>query len=252
MKSGANSDDRTFLAERPDADGRESMPASFATLDVRLSRDIRELHEYLWNPEWKGNENALRKSLLNGARRLDTFLKAQGRLKGNAEKLATPWSGEHQGSSLYELLDEALGLTAATEHVRKSKYREAAFRAQAVIESVSIGVCSVARCFEIVDEWEGRKIDFETYTGKLANVLQSKFILEPGQFKRVLNAVNDFSTNWDGSASKTEQMLAARAAIEGAAWCVSRSVGIRVMLGEPPKVPEKDFETVLNLIVRRL
>ncbi len=228
------------------------MASSFASLDLQLSRDIRELHEYLWNPEWKGDENALRKSLLRGARSLDTFLKAQGRLRGNAEKLATPWSGEHQGSSLFEFLDDSLGLTAATEHVRKAKYREATSRVQAVIESVSIGVCSVARCFEIVDEWEGRKIDFETYTGKLANVLQSKFILEPGQFKRVLNAVNDFAVNWDGSASKTEQKFAARAAIESATWCVSRSVGIRAMLGEPMKVPEKDFEAVLELILDRL
>lgn len=228
------------------------MAVAFSSIDQRLSRDLKELHNYLWDPMWEGDEDVLRKNLLRGAKDLDVFLGARGRLRKNAEALAKPWSRERQGSSLFELLDDTLGLVAATEHVRKAKYREAALRAQGVIESTSIGVCSVARCFEIVAEWEGRKIDFETYTSKLADVLQSRFILEPGQFKRVLNAVHEFGANWDVSASKAEQALAARAATENAAWCVSRSVGIRAMVGEPSKVPEKDFGTILDLIVHRL
>lgn len=155
------------------------MAVAFASLEQRLSRDVRQLHDYLWVPTWKGSEEALRASLMKGARDLDAFLRAGGRLRKNAEKLAKPWDREHQGSSLFELLDDAIGLTAATEHARKGKYREAAVRAQAVVESTSIGVCSAARCFEIVEEWEGRKIDFETYTSKLADVLQSKFIVNP-------------------------------------------------------------------------
>lgn len=228
------------------------MAVGFASLDQRLSRDLSVLHDYLWKPGWEGAEAALRANLLKEVRDLDAFLRAQGRLRKNAERLAKPWSRDHQGSSLFEFLYNALGLTAATEHVRKAKYRDATLRAQGVVESTSIGVCSVAGCFEIVQEWEGRKIDFETYTSKLADVLQSKFILEPGQFKRVLNAVYDFGANWDGSASKAGQALAARGAIESSAWCVSRSVAIRRMLGEPPKVPERDYAAVLAQIVQRL
>jgi hypothetical protein len=228
------------------------MGVTLASLDAQLSRAIRELHDYLWKPEWKGDEAGLRKALLGGARNLDTALGAKGRLRRSAEALATPWSREKQGSSLFELLDDTLGLTVATEHVRKTRYREAAARAQAVLESTSIGVCSAARSFEIVEEWEARKVDFETYANRLADVLQTRFILEPGQFKRVLVAVHDIAANWDGSASKTEQGLAARAAIEGTAWSVSRSTGIRAMLGEPSKVPEKEFGALLHLIVNRL
>jgi hypothetical protein len=33
---------------------------------------------------------------------------------------------------------------------------------------------------------------------------------------------------------------------------VSRSAGIRAMLGEPSKVPEKEFAALLDLIVHRL
>lgn len=68
----------------------------------------------------------------------------------------------------------------------------------------------------------------------------------------MLNAVHDFGADWDGSASKREQALAARAAIEGAAWCVSRSIAVRTMLGDPTKVPEEDFGAILDTIVRRL
>jgi len=68
----------------------------------------------------------------------------------------------------------------------------------------------------------------------------------------VINAVHNFGSEWDGSASKDEQRLAARSAIESAAWCVSRSVGIRTMFGASPKVSEKDFGIILNLIVNRL
>ncbi len=228
------------------------MAAGFSSLDQRLSRDVRELHNYLWDPSWKGNERVLRANLLKEAKALDVFLRAGGRLRKNAEALATPWSREHQGGSLYELLDDTVGLSAATEFIRKKKNREAAARAEAVAESTSIGVCSAARCFEIVEEWEGRKIDFQAYTRRLANVLQSKFILQADQFRRLLNVVHDFGSNWDGSASPAEQALAARTAIESTAWCVRRSLAIRALVGEPQRVPEKDFEAMLDLIVRRL
>lgn len=228
------------------------MPVAFSSLDQRLSRDIRELHDYLWDPSWARDEAALRARLLKGATDLDTFLSARGRLRKNAESLAKPWSREHQGASLFELLYDALGLTAATEKTRKGKHRDAAARAQAVIESTSIGVCSASGHFEIVEEWEARKIDFETYTTRLAEGLQAKLIPGADQFKRVLNAAYEFGADWDGSASKEAQALAARAAIEDAAWCVSRGLTIRSLLGDPEKIAEKDFEALLGLIVSRL
>ncbi|TLZ57848.1 MAG: hypothetical protein E6K12_00475 [Methanobacteriota archaeon] len=228
------------------------MAIAFSALDRQLTRDIRQLHDYLWDPTWNGHESKLQTSLVKGARSLDTFLHAGGRLRKNAESLAKPWNRERQGSSLFELLDDAVGLTAATELVRTGKYREAVMRAQAVVESTSIGVCSDAGHFEIVEEWEARKIDFHTYTGRMAAVLESKLIPQATQFRRVLNAVHNFGSEWDGSASKDEQRLAARSAVENGAWCVSRSVGIRTLLGTPPKVSEKDFGVILNLIVNRL
>lgn len=228
------------------------MAVAFSALDRQLTRDIRELHDYLWVPTWNGSEEKLRARLLKGARSLDAFLHAGGRLRKNAEALAKPWSREHQGSSLFELLDDAVGLTAASEFVRQGKFRDAVQRAQAVVESTSIGVCSEAGHFELVEEWEARKIDFETYSGRLAEILDTKLIPQAGLFKRVLNAVHDFGADWDGSASKEEQTLAARSAVENAAWCVSRSVGIRTMVGTPPKVSEKDFGFILNLIVQRI
>ena len=228
------------------------MAVGLASLDLRLSRALRELHDYLWNPEWKGDETSLRADLLRGARSLDTALGAKGRLRDSAAELAKPWSREHQGSSLFELLDDTLGLAVATEHVQKGKFREAAARSQAVLESTTIGVCSAARSFQLVEEWEAKKVDFQAYTAKLLDVLLARFILDPGQFKRVADAVHEFAANWDGSAPKDEQAFAARAAIEGTVWCVSRSIGIRAMLGDPTKVPENDFGAILKLIVRRL
>ena len=228
------------------------MAVAFTSLDKRLSHDIHELHDFLWTPGWNGDAAKLRAGLLRGAKELDSFIRGKGRLRKNVEALAKPWSRDHQGSSLFELLHDMLGLTAATEHLRKGRYRDAAVRAQGIIESTSIGVCSTAGCFEIVEEWEGRKIDFETYTSKLADVLQSKFIPQAGQFKRILNAVYDFGADWDGSASETERALAARATIENAAWCAARGMSIRSLLGQPSKVPEKDFLAILEAIVQRL
>jgi len=228
------------------------MAAGFSSLDQRLSRDVRDLHNYLWDPSWHGSEKVLRANLLKGARALDVFLRAGGRLRKSAEGLAEPWSREHQGASLYELLDDTVGLTAATELVRKKRNREAAARVEAVAESTSIGVCSAAKCFEIVEEWESRKIDFQAYTRRLANVLQSKFMLQADQFRRLLNTVHDFGSNWDGSATPAEQTLAARTAVESTAWCIRRSLAFRTLLGEPQRVAEKDFEAVLDMIVRRL
>src|SRR3972149_9901857 len=228
------------------------MAAAFSAVDQRLSRDVHELHNYLWVPTWKGDEAKLRANLLKGANSLDTILRAGGRLRKNAERLATPWNRERQGSSLFERLDDALGLTAATQLVRKGKYREAAQRAQAVVESTSIGVCSAANRFEIVEEWEALKIDFDGYTTKLATALEEKLIPQVGQFKRCLNVVYEFGTDWEGSAPKAAHERPARAAVEDAAWCVARSLAVRSLLGDPQRVAEKDFEALLQRILARL
>src|SRR2546421_11831273 len=172
---------------------------------------------------------------MKGARSLDTVIHAGGRLRKNAEALAKPWNREHQGSSLFELLGDAVELTAATELVRTGKAHEAVMRAQGVVESTSIGVCSDAGHFEIVEEWEAHKIDFHTYTGRMAAVLESKLIPQATQFRRVLNAVHNFGSEWDGSASKDEQRLAARSAVENGAWRVRPGVGMRTLLEGPSR-----------------
>jgi hypothetical protein len=228
------------------------MATAFSSLDRQLAPAVRELHDYLWSPGWAGDESKLRANLLRGAKSLDGFLRAGGRLRRNAEALAKPWNREHQGSALFELLNDTLGLTAATEFLRKGKHREAVQRAQAVAESTSIGVCVAAGRFEIVEEWEARKVDFETYAGRIAAAIESRLIPQATLFKRVLNAVHDFGAEWDGSASKEEQTLAARSAIDGTAWCVSRGVVIRTLLGRAPKVPERDFAYILSVIIGRL
>src|SRR2546423_3307029 len=150
------------------------MAIAFSALDRQLTRDIRQLHDYLWDPTWNGHESKLQTSLVKGARSLDTFLHAGGRLRKNAESLAKPWNRERQGSSLFELLDDAVGLTAATELVRTGKYREAVARGQAVVEGTRIGVCSGAGHFEMVEEWEARQNDFHTYTARKVAVVQPK------------------------------------------------------------------------------
>jgi hypothetical protein len=228
------------------------MAVSFTALDRQLTRDIRELHDFLWNPAWTGNESKLQANLVRGATSLDSFLHAGGRIRKNAIALSKPWSREHQGASLFELLDDALGLTAATELLRKGKFREAVQRVGAVVESTSIGVCSAAGHFEIVEEWEARKIDFETYSGKLSTVLESRMIPQAGLFRRALNTVHDFGAEWDGSASTDEQRLAARSSIDNGAWCVSRSLTVRTLLGDPSKVSENDFGFILGRIVERI
>ena len=228
------------------------MGISFSGLDRRLSRDIRELHDYLWRPSWVGDEDGLRERLMRDAKELDAILSAKGRLRRDAEALAKPWSRDHQGSALFELLDGVHGLTAAVELARQMKFHESAVRAQAVVESTSIGVCSAAGCFGFVEEWEARKVDFETYSGKLSGFLEPKLIPQAALFKRVLDATHAIAADWDGSASKAQQGIAARAAINNAAWCVLRSLTIRSLLGRPQKVPEKDFESFLASIVSRL
>jgi len=68
----------------------------------------------------------------------------------------------------------------------------------------------------------------------------------------MLNAVYEFGVNWNVVASQAEQALAARTAIEGAAWCLLASVSIRELLGSPPKFPAREFAEIVERIVRRI
>ena len=226
------------------------MAVGFVTLDKRVSRDTRALHDFLWQGD-KKDEKTLTRSVHRDARDADAFLHLGGRLRKNAESLIKNLSSSGNGESLFELLEHSWGLGAATVLESTGNYRGAAERAKQVISSASIGVCANTGCFEFVQEWEGGKVDFETYTGKLADFLEPKGYMDSGQFKRLLNAVYEFGMNWNTVASKWEQALAARTSVEGAGWCLLTSVAIRELLGAPPKFSTRDFADIVQRIVAR-
>lgn len=224
----------------------------FLALERRMGRDMEELHDYLWSPTWKGDPEALRRRLLRDARELDTFLRAGGRLRRNAEALATPWSKDRMDDSLFELLDHAFNLTAATQRVQSKDFDGAVRHATSVAQSASIGLCASAGRFEIVQEWQSGKTDFDTYTQRVADFLQEKGVPQAGQFRRLLNAVYAFAKAEEPGAWKPVRAQAARTAVEATAWCVLAEVSIRTALGVPPKFPADDFGDVVARIVARL
>jgi len=225
------------------------MAVGFAVLDKRVNKDTEALHDHLWHAQPKADPTRLLSSLRRDAEDADRLLRLGGKLRKNAEGLIDRSGTPGAGESLFELMEHTWGLAAATVLARRAEYQRAAERCKNVIASASIGVCANAGCFEYVEEWEAGKVDFEAYTGKLADFLEAKGISGVGQFKRVLNAVWDFSTTWDAGAPRKQQVMAARAAIANAGWCLLASVAIRASLGSPPRFSPKDFEDMIARIV---
>ena len=226
------------------------MAVSFPTLDRRMTQDLQALHDFLWQGRAE-DAASLGSRLVKDAQDADAFLRLGGRLRRNAKALAAGLKDAGNGESLFELLEHTWGLGAATVLAGKKDYRGAAIRAKDVIASATIGVCANAGCFEFVEEWEGGKTDFEAFTQKLTGFLEPKGVLFAGQFKRVLDAVFDVGANWNAVATKAEQALAARASIDGCAWCLHTSISIRELLGAPPKFSTADFAAIVDRTVGR-
>ncbi len=224
----------------------------FAALDKRMSRDVSALHDFLWVPNWKGDGDQLRSSLLEEAQELDTFLEAEGILLKNAQKLAASWGRGPEGEALFELLSHTYTLTSAAEMAKNREYQGAAARAAKVAESVSIGVCVSAGCFPIVEEWERGEADFDAYVGKLEAALEEKGVRSPRDFTRILTAAENLGTDWDWTTTREARALAARAAILNAAWCAVAGVSIRQALGTAPDTPYKDVPGLILRIASRL
>ena len=226
--------------------------AGFQALDKRLSTDEKTLHDVLWH-ESKADTTKLRADIQKDLRALDAFLGAKGKLARMGAALDKSWKDPRAGESLFELLGHTYNLTAATDHlVRRRDPKGAGEHVAEAVESVSIGVCSNAGCFEFVQEWEGGKTDFETYAGKLADRLQSKGVARAGDFKRHLVAARNFGKSFDGKASRAEQGLGARAAIANGLWVTLASTSIRKAIGSPPRFSFDDFAAVLERIAARL
>ncbi len=225
---------------------------AFSTLNRRMSRDVDQLHDALWDPAWKGDREKLLADLREDARDLDAFLRAGGKLRRNADTLAKGWGGPGAGESLFELLDHAYNFAAATERLRKRDFKGAGRHVAAAVESVTIGVCANAGCFEFVNEWESGKTDFETYMAKLTDFLQSKGIERVGEWKRIVVAARTFGRDFDETASATRQALGARAAILSGLWAAVASIDIRAPLGSPPKFPVKDFAAVAGRVAAKI
>ncbi|HKZ24120.1 MAG TPA: hypothetical protein VJ224_06935 [Thermoplasmata archaeon] len=225
--------------------------AGFKALDKRLSRDEKVLHDVLWHAS-KAEPGKLRADIQKDMKDLDAFLRVGGRLRRAAFALDNAWGDPGAGESLFELLGHTYYLTAATERLRKKDYKGAGEHVATAVESVSIGVCANAGCFEIVQEWEGGKTDFEEYAGKLADFLQEKGVSRAGEFKRHLIAARDFGRSFDETATKAEQALGARAAIANGLWVNLASIPIRKSLGSPPRFPYDDYAVVLERIASRV
>jgi len=224
--------------------------AGFQALDKRLARDEDTLHDVLWQGS-KADASKLRSDIQKDLRDLDAFLGAGGRLRRTGASLDKAWGEAGAGESLFELLGHTYNLTAATEHLRKKDYKGAGEHVAGAVESVSIGVCSSAGCFDFVEEWEGGKTDFETYAGKLADHLQAKGISRAGEFKRHLVAARTFGKAFDGTLSMAEQASGARAAIANGILVTLASTSIRAQIGRPPRFPHDDFAKVLETIASR-
>ena len=237
-------------APRDGGRGRQTVPA-FASIEKRMSRDTDRLHDALWH-DGKGNRTKLIADLLRDARELDAFLRAGGTLRRNAEALAKQWGTPGAGESLFELLRHAHGFVAAAEALRRRDYRRAGREVAETVSSVTIGICAAAGCFELVQEWEGGKVDFETYMGRLADVLQSKGIERAGEWKRIVVAARHFGTAFDATASKTLQALGARSAILNGLWATITSLDIRSALGSAARFPAKDFAAIAERVAARV
>jgi hypothetical protein len=225
--------------------------AGFKALDKRLSRDEEALHDVLWHGS-KADPAKLRADIRKDLRELDSFLGAGGKLWRAADALDKTWGDPGAGGSLFELLGHTYNLTAATEHLRTKDYKGAGEHVADAVESVSIGVCSNAGCFEFVEEWEGGKVNFEAYAGKLADHLHGKGISKAGEFKRHLIAARNFGKAFDATATKAEQALGAQAAIGNGLWVTLASTSIRKAIGSPPKFAYEDFAVVLGKVASRI
>lgn len=228
--------------------------AGFSALDKRMKRDVNQIHDFLWHEGETIDGAKLLANLRREAQELDAFLGAGGKLRRNADTLvkATEADKEEYGGTLYELLYNTYNLAAASERIRRKDYRGAAEHASLVAESDSIGTCVALDSFPLVEAWEGGKIDFDEYASKLADALQAKGVSQAGQYKRLLLAIQTFK-EWDPSSPREAQALAARAAVEAAAWCPVAARAIRQeVTGRQPRVPLADYSAVVQKIVGRL
>lgn len=238
------------------ADAARGRPmATFATLHARLARDTEALHDFLWHGKKDGAE-ALREQLLADARELDLDIGARGKLRRSADLLAKRWGEAHEGESLFELLEHTWNLHAAVIHAGRKEYRAAkgcdegaVGHAASVAESASIGVCANAGCFEFVEEWEGGKIDFDSYASKLAGFLEGKGITRAAEWRRMLLVARAGRKAWDASAPAPEQALAARTSIGAAGWVALAAHSIRLELRSPPKFPYGDYAAIVAKII---
>jgi hypothetical protein len=229
--------------------------ASFAALDKRMMRDVNRIHDFLWHSEEKIDGEKLLADLEGEARELDAYLGAGGKLGRHTGAIARKArkDKDRHGGALYELLYDVYNLTAATEHVRKGDYKGGAEHVSWVVESDSIGMCVALDSFPLVHDWEGGTIDFETYAARLTDLIQAKGIPQAGQYKRAMLLARTFGKEWDGKAARDQQALAARTAVEAAAWSTVAGKAIReVATHTPSSVPASDYRAIIRRIVSRL
>ena len=225
------------------------MAERFHSLDARLERDVRALHDYLWVPGWAGDVDALRADILRDARALDRFLEAGSALSRNAVVLSRHLDAAGESGLLFEFLSLVHLLTAAVERLRTGDLGGATEAAARAAERVSITACSLIQRSDLVEGWQAGAMDFEAYTRSIADGLEPRGFAEAGELKRMLNVAHGIAR--PGPGPKEARSIAAKAAVASALWCGMAVVRLRKTIGTPAAVPYRDYPRILGKIAAR-
>ncbi len=190
--------------------------ASYAVSERRLSRAIRDLHDYLWAGK-RADEGKLLPRLLRGARDLDGHLGTRGKVERAVHAISREFRRGAPGADLFTFLQAVAGLSYAADRVRRQP-REAAKAASELGVSLSVHLATAAGAENLVDQFESGRRDFGEFVAALRDALEAAGVLRAAEFGRAVNLAFDIHALWDDRLSREAKRVMATTSLSAAAF----------------------------------
>ncbi len=191
------------------------MPA-YADSERRLGKALKDLHACVWGGA-RPDEKKLLEALRRGASDLDRHLGTRGRVERAVRPLLRTFHKLPQGADLFTFLQAVAGLSYAADRIRRNP-KEAAKAASELGVSLTIHLAAASGAEALVEAFETGRQDFEEFSARLEDVLESRGVLRAGEFIRAVNLAFDIHAVWDARASTEVRRIMATTAIVSAAF----------------------------------
>jgi nucleotidyltransferase/DNA polymerase involved in DNA repair len=227
------------------------MLGEFSIIGPAVEEALEELGGFLWDEEWGGEADILKRRLVEVCRQWDDFLGAGGTLSEPVETAVESLDRGPRGREIYSFLAQIHGLSAALEALRAGDAAGAAMHSAKVAEAVGFSMSLHLGLEEAFVRYRGGEETRARWLDGLMKAMKEVGTAYGKRWRRLLEEALGVRESLDEVEATEMQMAYAKHAVCTAGILLHTHLRVLRDLGHYMEVPHNACEKLVPLLCAR-